>query len=421
MVDYVIIDDNQSPLKLISLIKPKIFAKGNEYSNLENPKSIAEINTVKKFGGEVIFTPGDIIFSSSKIIKNKNINLNLEQIKSLMHDKKLNSTKLKSIIKKFKNISVNILGDSIVDEIINCSNNITQNKTPTLSLSYHNSSLFVGGAAVVALHLKSAGAKVNFFSILGKDKYASFLKTKLNNSKIKTNFLIKKKFITNLKKVYKVDKYSILKVSKTNLITLNNNDLQSIVSKIHNSKCDLMVFSDFRHGIFNQKNINFINNKLNKKITRIADSQVASRWGNISDFKNFDLITPNEKEARFATGDQDCNISMLSKKIIDQSKCKNLILKFGKNGSLSAKKINNKYEAYSLPALSTNDVDAVGTGDALLAYSSLAFKVTKCHATAHLMGVLAASCKVEKIGNEAVKTEDLIKKIDKIEEQMQIK
>ena len=80
---------------------------------------------------------------------------------------------------------------------------------------------------------------------------------------------IKKKFITNLKKVYKVDKYSILKVSKTNLITLNNNDLQSIVSKIHNSKCDLMVFSDFRHGIFNQKNINFINNKLNKKITRI--------------------------------------------------------------------------------------------------------------------------------------------------------
>ena len=32
---------------------------------------------------------------------------------------------------------------------------------------------------------------------------------------------------------------------------------------------------------------------------KVADSQVASRWGNILEFKNFDLITPNEREARF--------------------------------------------------------------------------------------------------------------------------
>ena len=38
---------------------------------------------------------------------------------------------------------------------------------------------------------------------------------------------------------------------------------------------------------------------------RVADSQVASRWGNILDFQGFDLITPNEREARFALGDQD--------------------------------------------------------------------------------------------------------------------
>ena len=32
------------------------------------------------------------------------------------------------------------------------------------------------------------------------------------------------------------------------------------------------------------------------KAFKVADSQVATRWGNISDFKNFDLITPNEKK-----------------------------------------------------------------------------------------------------------------------------
>ena len=41
---------------------------------------------------------------------------------------------------------------------------------------------------------------------------------------------------------------------------------------------------------------------------KVADSQVASRWGNITEFKNFDLITPNEREARFALADQDSGI-----------------------------------------------------------------------------------------------------------------
>ena len=44
----------------------------------------------------------------------------------------------------------------------------------------------------------------------------------------------------------------------------------------------------------------------------MADSQVASRWGNITDFKHFDLITPNEREARFALADQDSGIRPLA-------------------------------------------------------------------------------------------------------------
>ena len=36
----------------------------------------------------------------------------------------------------------------------------------------------------------------------------------------------------------------------------------------------------------------------NTKKFKVADSQVASRWGNISDFSSFDLITPTEREAR---------------------------------------------------------------------------------------------------------------------------
>ena len=66
-----------------------------------------------------------------------------------------------------------------------------------------------------------------------------------------------------------------------------------------------------------------------KKSLKIADSQVASRWGNITEFKGFDLITPNERETRFSLGDQDSTIGGLSSLLQATAKYKNLILKLG--------------------------------------------------------------------------------------------
>ena len=61
-----------------------------------------------------------------------------------------------------------------------------------------------------------------------------------------------------------------------------------------------------------------------KRVFKVADSQVASRWGNILEFKNFDLITPNEREARFSLGDQDSPIGSLSDSLAKSAKSKYL-------------------------------------------------------------------------------------------------
>ena len=160
--------------------------------------------------------------------------------------------------------------------------------------------------------------------------------------------------------------------------------------------------------------------KYKKNIIKIADSQVATRWGNIADFKNFDLIAPNENEARFATSDQDSNISSLSRKLFKISNCKNLILKLGENGALCVKKNHNKYESYLLPSMVSKLVDPIGSGDALLAYSSLAFAITKCHARAGLIGTIAAACKIEVQGNMPVKKKDVINKIRKLKTELNL-
>ena len=70
---------------------------------------------------------------------------------------------------------------------------------------------------------------------------------------------------------------------------------------------------------------------------RVADSQVASRWGNILEFKGFDLITPNEREARFALADQDTGVRPLAAKLHEEADCKTVILKLGDRGVLTCR------------------------------------------------------------------------------------
>ena len=57
------------PLKNLATIQPDYFAKGYEYvDGAIDPRTLEEIEVLKKYGGEFIQTPGDVVYSSSAII-----------------------------------------------------------------------------------------------------------------------------------------------------------------------------------------------------------------------------------------------------------------------------------------------------------------------------------------------------------------
>jgi sugar/nucleoside kinase (ribokinase family) len=150
---------------------------------------------------------------------------------------------------------------------------------------------------------------------------------------------------------------------------------------------------------------------------KVADSQVASRWGNITEFRGFDLITPNEREARFALGDQDSGIRPLAADLYDAARCKTLILKLGERGVLTCR--HGDHQAldsfFVVDSFVDRLVDGVGAGDALLAYATLCMLASKCEFTATIIGVMAAACECEKDGNIPVNIADVHHKLDAIE------
>ncbi|HEY6085843.1 MAG TPA: adenylyltransferase/cytidyltransferase family protein, partial [Nitrospira sp.] len=170
MVDYVIIDQNPTPLANLRRIQPDYFAKGYEYFNGGvHPKTKEEIDVLQNYGGEIIFTPGDIVYSSSHLIETAPPNIATDKLMLLMEGEGLSFSDLRDAVKRLTGLRVHVVGDTIVDSYTQCSMIGGMTKTPTMSVRFEEKQDFTGGAGVVAKHLRAAGADVVFSTVMGND------------------------------------------------------------------------------------------------------------------------------------------------------------------------------------------------------------------------------------------------------------
>lgn len=419
MVDYVVIDQNQTPLENIKKLKPDFFAKGYEYSGKNKPKKTQEEDDlVTSYGGQMLFTPGDVVYSSSKFIKMQAPKIRLEKLASLMESQGIRIETLIDALNFKKNIRIHVVGDTIVDGITYTNVIGGQIKTPTLSVRMESQENFVGGAGIVAKHLKAAGAEVVFTTLLGEDDLATFVLKDLEDAGVEVQAVTDKNRPTTYKNAIVANNYRLVKIDTLDNSSISDSKLEEFLDFIKDTKADVVIFSDFRHGIFNKRTIDELVMAIPNHVFKVADSQVASRWGNITEFQGFDLITPNEREARFALGDQDSGVRPLAARLYEAANCKNLILKLGEKGSItcSTSDFNSPDSAIFVDSFADHVIDPVGSGDALLAYSSLAFAKGYSPAIASILGAIAAACECEVDGNIPIATHDVMKKIQQISE-----
>ena len=166
MVDYVTIDRNKTAVNILNLVRPDYYVKGFEYFSSGLPIATKdEMRLVKKYKGKMIFSPGDFVYSSTKILNSNLPRINIEKLLMLLEKNKVTFEKILNTIENLKNTSVHIIGDTIVDTYTTGSFIGGQTKTPTFSILKQSVNHYIGGAAVVALHLKESGAKVNFTTL----------------------------------------------------------------------------------------------------------------------------------------------------------------------------------------------------------------------------------------------------------------
>jgi rfaE bifunctional protein kinase chain/domain len=418
MVDYVLIDRDPTPLRNLGLIRPDYFAKGYEYTAGQvHPKTQEEIDVLESYGGEMIFTPGDIVYSSTALLELAPPNLAADKLLLLMQSEGITFRDLRETLGKLEGIRAHVVGDTIVDSHTYASMIGGMTKTPTMSVLFERKIDYVGGAGVVAKHLKAAGAEVTFSTVLGNDAYKSFVLDDLNSFGVHCLPIIDETRPTTNKNAIVAEGYRLLKVDTLDNRSISDRIVEQLCRQIGDAKASAVVFSDFRHGIFNRSTIPPLVDAIPQGTFRVADSQVASRWGNILEFEGFDLITPNEREARFALGDQDSVVRPLAQELHRRSGCGTLILKCGDRGIITYRSAppDDVRAFFTIETFADRVIDAVGAGDALLAYATLVMAATKNDVLASILGNMAAAIECEHEGNVPVTPEQMLKKIDTVE------
>ena len=415
LVDEAFIAD-EPIADVIYRIRPEIVMKGKEHELRQNP----ELNALKHYGGRLVFSSGETLFSSLDLIRRefqvfdrRSISLPIDYLSRHAIDKH----RLASLLNSFANLKICVVGDLIIDEYITCEPLGMSQEEPTIVVMPVDSTRFVGGAGIVAAHAAGLGAaSVKFISVAGDDAARNYALNSLTAAGVDAKLILDESRPTTLKQRYRSKGKSLLRVSHLHQSAISARLQKHILLAVGEALEDssLLVFSDFNYGCLPQSLVDQI--VLMAKSLNVflaADSQSSSQIGDISRFKGMNLITPTEREARISMQNREDGLVVLAEQLRDHSKAQNVLLKLGEEGLMIHAGVckGDGWITDRIDALNRAAKDEAGAGDSLLIASSMALACGGNIWEAACLGSLAAAVQVGRVGNTPLRREELLREL----------
>ncbi len=396
------------PEQIIEQKRPDIVVKGKEYEDRYNP----ELEILRAYGGKLLFSSGESVFSSFSLIREEialSTFTNLIQPRSFLNRRDIKTTTLKQQIESFGKINVCVLGDLIIDDYITCDALGMSQEDPTIVVSPTDTKRFLGGAGILAAHVKSLGAnEVHFFSVSGAtNEISEFANQQLVEYQVSPNLLPDISRPTTLKTRYRTDQKTLLRVNRLKQHAISQELQDQIFDKFIDiaKQLDLVIFSDFNYGTLPQTLVSRITGYcLQNKIMMTADSQSSSQIGDVSRFSNTTLLTPTEREARLALHNQTDGLVVMAEKLRQKTKAQHIFITMGHEGML----VQTEETTDDMPALNPAAKDCAGAGDCLLALASLSLAAGGTIWEAAYLAAIAAACQVSRLGNVPLKKSEVL-------------
>jgi len=284
-------------------LQPDYFAKATSTSPRASRRAHRRRSTRSTSTARDGLHARDIVYSSSRLIEAHAPRIPVEKLLALMESEGVDFADLRKVLRGWPGCG--------------CTSSATRSSTPTATAPPRRRAevsdlqrptralgLFTGGAGGVARHVKAAGATVSFSTVLGEDELKP---SRCGNSTRRastagpsstgrapppgrsgsspTGTRCSRSTGSTTGRYRSASPGPVRRAPRH---PRRRRGLQRLPARHLQPPDDLSVHTGHPATAL-----------------KVADSQVSNRWGNILDFTDFDLLTPNEREARFALADQD--------------------------------------------------------------------------------------------------------------------
>lgn len=276
------------------------------------------------------------------------------------------------LFKIFRTFNVLIIGDVMIDSYLWGKVDRISPEAPVPILHVEKREIRPGGAANVALNIKSLGATPLLCGLVGNDADGTnFLKILTENNLPTEGIVVTKDRVTTIKHRIISNAHHMLRVDQEDDKVTNATELDLLKARIDLllDKAHVIIFEDYDKGVLSEELIKYVTDKANTKgIPTVVDPKKR----NFLHYKNCSLFKPNRKELKEGIKtDANLNDSKQLEETVDALMrilaCESVLITLSEKGVYWT----NKSEHLHIPAHHREIADVSGAGDTVISVAAL--------------------------------------------------
>lgn len=417
-VDFVVIDHQPTAVELLERIQPDVYVKGREYATSDDPRFLAERAAVESAGGRVVFSSGDVVFSSTRILESLESDAELQRDRLALVCRRhgINRPAITSTFSAAAGRRVVVVGDLFLDRYVFCDDGGMSNESPMMSLRELDRRDFIGGAGFVAAQLAALGAKPRLVTAVGDDEQSAWAVGELRRVGVeviavesRSDLPVRCRYVVDTQKVFRVDCGRT-----TPPDSLNERVAIDEVARASDG-AEAMLIHDSGYGFLSPGLMKFISGEVISTLGFSAGGFRDGRSGRDL-IRGLGLICCSERQLRATMNDRESSLSTLAYQLLESTQTQSAIVTVGKRGLVTfdrptTDRTSNvwrgRLQSEYFDSFAGHVIDRLGAGDALLAASTICAASGANLMQAAYVGGLAASIAVGRVGPVCVGGDEL--------------
>lgn len=419
-VDWVYVEQRPTASELLGEVQPDVYVKGREYEFNNDPRFQAERRAVESGGGRVVFSSGDVVFSSTALIHALESSVDPFQARlfQLMGRDELQGPALFSLISSFRSKRVVVAGETILDTYVLCDRPEVAGESPIMTLRPVERRHYDGGAAIIARHLAALGARPILITPMPRTDQGEEIRHRLLAEGVEVRALPCEKPLSE-KQRFLVGAQKVMKLDLLEPMVLDAAQQDRLVGMVAEAAdgCHAMIVADFGQGLFSPGLLSRCCMAARRKVGFLT-GDVSGRRANLRAMRSMDLLCPSESELREAYGVFDKSLPTLVWNLLEETRSRAAAITMGPEGLIAFDRLPgadlveqgsfaSRLRGEHVPALAPFAIDPLGCGDSLIAAATLALSCGGSLLAASVLGSAAAAVQAQRIGNIPISATDI--------------